>query len=255
MTSIAKTDREMFFLMKYLLPLLLFVGSSALLFSGHPTFAVVAHRAPLQIPFILWGVFLMTLAEVKLADHHLEYRRFLKWQQVPYSQIRRPTNSVHPGIGCIALDRFLLPWGRIYFVALRPAFDHQVDLVTSINERRSTQQFIPAQSQGNVPHDTQTDTKKAVRLCLVMGLVGVLYSVLLTAWFPNFFSESNWDGFPPWLAFAVKALLRASSWPWALATGALLLVWIMAVRFRNRSWVLAMIVGSLLGHVAVEALR
>jgi len=97
--------------------------------------------------------------------------------------------------------------------------------------------------------------RKAIQLCLVMGLVGVLHAIVLTLWFPKMFWESNWDGFPALIALFMKILLRLGRWPWALVTGTILAIGIVRTRYRNRAWVLAMIVGSLLGHMAVEALR
>jgi len=97
--------------------------------------------------------------------------------------------------------------------------------------------------------------RRAIQLCLVMGLVGVLYAIVLTLWFPKIFWESNWDGFPVLIALFMKILLRLGRWPWALVTGTILVVGIVRTRYRNRAWVLAMIGGSLLGHMAVEALH
>jgi hypothetical protein len=123
------TDQQMFFLVEYFLPLLLFGGSAALLTGGHPGFSVVASRIPLGVPFVLWGIFLLTVAEVNLADDFLEYRRFFKWQRVLYSEVQQARTSSYPGLGWITLDRFVSPWRRIYFVTLQPVFDRRVNLV------------------------------------------------------------------------------------------------------------------------------
>jgi hypothetical protein len=208
-----RTNHEMFFVMKYFLPLVLFGASGALLASGHPSFSVWASRIPLQIPFVLWGIFLLTLAEIHLTENYLEYRRFFKWQRIPYSEIRQARDSLHPGLGWITLNRFVFPWSRMYFVTLWPVFDRRLDLVAHIEDRCSANHRPDALSPINTHQNMRGGDRKAVLLCLIMGFVGVVYSILLTAWFPNFFSESNWDGYPPWLAPMMKILLRASSWP------------------------------------------
>jgi hypothetical protein len=100
-----------------------------------------------------------------------------------------------------------------------------------------------------------TANRKAIQLCLVMGMVGVLYAIALTLFFPKIFWESNWDGFPVPIMLFMKMLLRLGRWPWAVITAAVLVIGIVRTRFRKRAWVLAMVVGSLLGHMAMDALR
>lgn len=238
----------MFLIMKYFWPALLLAGNGALLARNYSTTSGVIYRIPVQALFLLWSVFLLTVAEVKATDSHLEYRRLHKWRQIPYAAIRRCAGSLHPGLGFIELDGFR---SRIYFVTLRPAFDHSSDVLGYVNERRFGPQ-IPRPKPGNVHHGVQGSSIKSMRLCLMMFLIGVIYAAFLTAWFPNFLSESNWRGSPPWMSFLMIFLLRAGSWPWSLLTGAALIVAIVVMRFQKRAWVLAMIVGSLIGRLAMQ---
>lgn len=206
--SNTQTDREMFWVMKYFLPLLLFAGVGAPLARNYSTASAIINRLLLDAPFLLWGVFLLTVAEVRATHSRLEFRRFYKWRQMPYAAIRQCAPSLHPGLGFIELNEFR---SRIYFVTLRP--------------------------------------------CLMMFLLGVIYSVFLTVWFPNLLSESNWNGSPPWMSIPMIFLLRAGNWPWALLTAAILIAGIMAMRFQKRAWALAMVVGSLVGHVSIQVWR
>ena len=242
----------MFWVMKYFLPLLLFAGVGALVVRNYSTASGVIDRLPLEAPFLLWGIFLLTVGEVRATDNRLEFRRFYKWRQISYAAIRQCARSLHPGLGFIQLDGF---WSRIYFVTLRPTFDHSCDVLAYINERRLGLHVPNAPHPHKAYHGAQHSSIKSIRLCLMMFLVGIIYSIFLTASFPNLFSESNWNGAPPWMSFSMTFLLRAGSWPWALLTAAALTAGIMAMRFQRHAWVLAMIVGSLIARLAMQVWR
>jgi hypothetical protein len=188
MNSNAQTDREMFWVMKYFLPLLLFAGVGALLVRNYSTASAVINRLPLEAPFLLWGIFLLAVGEVRATDNRLEFRRFYKWRQIPYAAIRQCARSLHPGLGFIQLNEF---WSRIYFVTLRPTFDHSCDVLAYINERCLGPHVPNAPHPHKAYHGAQRSSIKSIRLCLMMFLVGIIYSIFLTVSFPNLFSESN----------------------------------------------------------------
>jgi hypothetical protein len=122
--------------MKYAMPLLLFASTGTLLLAGNLTFSVFGFRLLLNSPLLLAGVFFLTLAEVRTSGNHLDYRRLFRWRQIPYNQIQSAGKSWVPGVGFIATNTSIPPWGRIYFITLRPLFDRsQPDLVTYISER------------------------------------------------------------------------------------------------------------------------
>lgn len=250
--SNTQTDREMFWVMKYFLPLLLFAGVGALLARNYSTASAVINRLLLDAPFLLWGVFLLTVAEIRATHSRLEFRRFYKWRQMPYAAIRQCAPSLHPGLGFIELNEFR---SRIYFVTLRPTFDHSCDVLAYINERRLGPHVANAPHPCEAHQGAQGSSMKSLQLCLMMFLLGVIYSVFLTVWFPNLLSESNWNGSPPWMSIPMIFLLRAGNWPWALLTAAILIAGIMAMRFQKRAWALAMVVGSLVGHVSIQVWR
>ena len=211
-----------------------------------------SNRLLLDAPFLLWGIFLLTVAEVRATHSRLEFRRFYKWRQMPYASIRQCAPSLHPGLGFIELNQFQ---SRIYFVTLRPTFDRSCDVVAYINERRLGPHVANAPHPCKEYHGAQRSNIKSIRLCLIMFLVGVIYSVCLTVWFPNLLSESNWNESPPWMSIPMILLLRAGSWPWALLTMAALIAWIIAMRFQKRAWAPAMVVGSLVGRLSMQLWR
>jgi len=257
MNSNAQTDREMFWVMKYFLPLLLFAGVGALLARNYSTASAILNRLLLDAPFLLWGIFLLAVGEVRATHDRLEFRRFYKWRHIPYAAIRQCARSLHPGLGFIELNEFP---SRLYFVTLPPifdhsCFDHSCDVLGYINERRLGQHVANAPHPCEGYHAAQPNSIKSMRLCLMMFLVGVIYSVFLTVWFPNLLSESTWNGSPPWISIPMIFLLRAGSWPWALLTAAILIAGIMAMRFQKRAWALAMVVGSLVGRLSMQVWR
>ena len=250
--SNTQTDREMFWVMKYFLPLLLFAGVSALLARNYSTASAVINKLLLNAPFLLWGIFLLTAGEVRATHNRLEFRRFYKWRHIPYAAIRQCARSLHPGLGFIELNGFR---SRLYFVAFSPTFDHSCDVLAYINERRLEPHVDNAPLPCEAYHGAQRNSITSMRLCLMMFLVGIIYSVFLTVWFPNLLSESNWNGSPPWMSIPMIFLLRAGSWPWALLTAVILIAGIMTTRFQKRAWALALVVGSLVGRLSMQVWR
>lgn len=249
MNSGARTDRQMFIVIRGM-PVALFVGSVALIMSGHSnSSAVVYHRVLLEAPFLAWGAFLLTVGEVRADNDQLEYRRFYRWRKIPYTAIQRCMGSLHPGLGFLQLKGVR---GKVYFVVLRPAFGQSSDLVGYINERLSgahAKSHSPANGAYRGMHGSYVNSKL---LCLAAGAAGMIYGLLLTWRFPEFFSASSWANFPRWLSFSVMLLVRAQTWPWSLLTGVALVIVILRMRFRKSAWILAAAVGALIGHCTIQ---
>lgn len=98
------------------LALSLLVGAGGMLLWGHPSAATMLWRATLDVPFLVWGIFLAGACEVRVRDHRLEYRRLLGWVSVPTDSIRGLRSSWHPHLGAISLDHFVFPFGMLYVV-------------------------------------------------------------------------------------------------------------------------------------------
>ena len=99
--------------------------------------------------------------------------------------------------------------------------------------------------------------KHSARFCLIMGVLVALCGIILSGIYPNFlaYPDSNWNGFPRWLALLVKVEIRANNWPWVLITAAVVIVIIVRMRFRHPAWVLAVGLGVLFGSLAIRAMR
>jgi hypothetical protein len=243
---------QTFLAAKYYVPIILFVGSGATLLSGHPSFSNLVFRALLNAPFFLAACLLLSIAEVRVADRFLEYRRFSGWTKVSYDQIQHCRISWFPVLAYITLIRSEKNTARIYFVSgmLDGNERPRTEITKYINEHRSGKPQLETQP---VQH-LAAKLKSPRQFCLIMGLVGVLYSTLIALFFP-YLLEPDWSGFPSAIQLAVKILWKASTWPWALLTCAFLIFQISRLRYKNKAWVDALTLGAVLGYMVAQALH
>jgi apolipoprotein N-acyltransferase len=132
--SIARTDRHMVFVLKYWAGFLWFVF--AVLMAGRDL-VVFPPRIPLVLAFGVAGLFSLTAVEVRAKEDGLWYRRLLRWKRIPYEAISECRLCVWAAYGSLKLNRFMGPWGRLYFVAASPdPTTHPRALIQAINARR-----------------------------------------------------------------------------------------------------------------------
>jgi hypothetical protein len=244
---------QAFLAAKYYVPIILFVGSGATLLSGHPSFSNLVFRALLNAPFFLAACLLLSIAEVRVADRFLEYRRFSGWTKVSYDQIQHCRISWFPVLAYITLIRSEKNTARIYFVSgmLDGNERRRTEITKYINEHRSGKPQLETQP---VQH-LAAKLKSPRQFCLIMGLVGFLCAVLEVLFFPNFLVETNWDGFPSAVQFGMKILWKVSTWPWGLLTCAFLATQLARRRYENKAWVTAFALGIVLGAIVTRALH
>jgi hypothetical protein len=244
---ISRTKPEMAFLFKYWLALILFVPAIATIkdVMAYPVDIVIV------VGFALSGFFCLTAAEVQAHEEILKYRRFLFWKQIPYAQIHQCKDSRIPGLGFIRLAQFVPPWGKIYFVTMRPAFSgNPRELVSFINSRRAGIETAPTDDEGVPAH-----MYRNARFCLLMGFLGVTSSFMAAYLNPGFAQTVSWDRFPRWYAVFMNLWDRAFSWPWALVTIMVLIAILFWFRLKGRAWLTAWILGALLGSLVVRAIH
>jgi hypothetical protein len=209
-------------------------------------------RIVVVVPLVLWAIFCLTAAEVRAHDHVLEYRRFLKWTQIPYEHIQQCKNSWIPGLAYFRLARFAPPWGKIYFVIARPLFTgNPKELVAFIDARIAGREFPLAPDAREAPEDKG----KGARHCALAFVVGILYSFMLNYLFPNFPPQISSEGYPRLLAVIIHIWQRAATWPWGIVTAVLLVGLILRERFAKRTWILAWVLGAVLTQMAISAIR
>ena len=238
---------------KYYVPIILFVGSGATLLSGHPSFSNLLFRALLNAPFFLVACLLLSIAEVRVADRFLEYRRFSGWIKVPYDQIEHCRISWFPVLAYITLIRSEKNTARIYFVSgmLDANERPRIEITKYINEHRSGKPQLKTQP---VQH-LEAKLKNPRQFCLIMGLVGVLYSILVALFFPHFLLEPDLPELPSAIQLAAKILWKASTWPWALLTCAFLILQMLRLHYKGKAWTSALTLGVVLGYMVTQALR
>ncbi len=201
---------------------------------------------------ILVAVFHLTLAEVKAEPNALCYRRLAKWTSISYEQILGCGIAWDPFIGFLKLDRFVFPWGRLYFVldgslyenAFRQQarFELERYITDRVREIGSPQLVTTGQPQWG---------QRQLLKCLAAGFVGMLVSLLLALLLPPELTqfhptEPDW---PRWLVVYDQARRFVFGWPWNLAVFALLIL-VMAYRSSpRRAWVFAFMAGALLPSV------
>jgi hypothetical protein len=68
------------------------------------------------IPLLLGFLFHASLAILQVPDGNIRYRRLFRWIQLPFDKIVGCGVLWGGGVGYIRLNRFVWPWGRLYFV-------------------------------------------------------------------------------------------------------------------------------------------
>ena len=204
-------------------------------------------------PFALMGIFYLTVTEVKFTDGILKYRRFLRWREIPLEEIKECRVSWIPSVGCIRLNHFIPPWGKIYFVHPGAFFQiawsgGQTKFTAFVNAARKGKQVeIPREET-----EVGRDGRRWLGLCAASAAVGIVYSVFYYSLFPRSPLDRNWAGFPRLIVALVKLEGLALAWPWGLLTCGLLILAILRLRHRPESWILAFVLGALLSSLAIK---
>lgn len=100
---------------KFYVPMILIAFSIGMLYGGF-----TSRRLLVICPALVAAFFFLSVADLKVADGVLRYRRFLKWMPIESGEVRS-SGVAWPGvIGYIRLHRYLVPWGKLYFVLDEP---------------------------------------------------------------------------------------------------------------------------------------
>jgi hypothetical protein len=225
-------------------------------------FVVALSAAPSNVPsFILffipfsWGIFNLTLAQMKVHEGGLSYRRFLKWRELLYEDIRECRSSILPATGYVRLNRFLWPWGKLYFVNLRHARGESEQRLTDVINacRTDFRDDISIHNEGEL----RRQAGNLGKLSVAAVLAGVAYSVVLSYVLPPLPPEDSLSGFPPWLAILVRIERAAMQWPGVLVVCTIIII-VLRMRVRDRSWkrwVLCWALGALVTWAALGHFR
>src|SRR5690242_6287356 len=106
-----RSSRNNMFLLKVWMPLVFVVGSVGVFWGDLFTRSFL-----FALPFLIFAVFGASLAIVRVRDGVVSYRRLFRWTRIPKDAIVSARVAWPPSIGSIRLDRYLFPWGRLYFL-------------------------------------------------------------------------------------------------------------------------------------------
>jgi hypothetical protein len=70
----------------------------------------------LTFPFLIVFFFGLSVAIVEIRDGIFCYRRLFKWRAIDRNEVVNARVEAPPVLGSVRLNRFLFPWGRLYFV-------------------------------------------------------------------------------------------------------------------------------------------
>jgi hypothetical protein len=249
-----RVDAQTVAAMKYYVPLIVFAGYGPILLAGHPNFSVFAFRTVLNAPFIVAASFLLTVAEVRVADDFLEYRRLIGWTRVPYGQIAQCERSWFPGLGYLTFLPSESSTSKLYFVSGKLVHDdpQRTELTTYVNDRMSGE---PTRKYQAVASHPNSGGQKSRQLCLIMGLLGVLGSLVFALVSHNSGLAPDLQQFPRAIALVETFILKATNWPWGLITCAVLIAEVVRLRYEKKAWMVSFILGYLLGSILVQAVR
>jgi hypothetical protein len=239
-------------LIRYWIPLVLFAGAFGILTDGFHSLSHAKARILVELPFIFFGVFYLSSAELRHKEHDWEYRRFLVWHRIPSIEILSITPSIFPGLGYIRLNHFVGPWGKLYFVAPPREGWPRNDAEAQAHDDAAR---IATGSSANKETTQSTTLQRNLRICGLLCLAGVLWGGILQFWMPWIFSSGSFDNFPTWIALPIKILLLSESWPWVIVTTAVFVAHVLRQRFGKQSWASAFIVGILVIHMIIETSR
>jgi hypothetical protein len=126
------------------------------------------------------------------------------------------------------------PFGRLYF------FSGRGDPADSSGGRVSDER----RSEG-----TSHEMKSARLVCIWTGVAGFVYTTALWGWVPDFFAAPPPRTLPRPASYFETAVWMLSNLPWSILTIVVLCAMIFHSKYQKRSWVLALIVGLLIGRI------
>lgn len=234
----ARSDREKMFMMRIWAPLICLAGSLSV-------FGVRWPGLVLAFPFILAALFLLSLAEMQALPEGFRYRRLLKWKPFRGADLLQVYSARSWLVGCVKLNRLVLPWGRLYFVLDGSFHENPFRQRESKLLRR-----LRASATGHEdPFPISGPAEPPTTLTLLgAGAAGTLISslsVLLHAESPAI--NLGKTSFPRWALIPLSILhFLLSSWPWILF---LIMVYLILLSIRRKSadaYILAFVVGLLI---------
>ncbi|MCI0625724.1 MAG: hypothetical protein L0387_29465 [Acidobacteria bacterium] len=147
------------------------------------------------------------------------------------------------------MNRFLFPWGRLYFVFDGSLYDNpfrkpESDLVSYISDRIAGVEGSQTTTSGHEHRGLP------LRTLWWAGFAGIVVSLMATLLLPSEVAQFHPRGpeWPRWLVFYDQAKNALFSWPWNLLVFALFVL-AATKSDRRRAWAFAFVAGLLLPTV------
>jgi hypothetical protein len=238
------------FLLKIWAPIVLLLSEVALLGTGTHDSLIFA------IPTVGLAFLYFSAAQARPAENHLSLRYFYfqRWKEIPYEQVLSCKVSWLPGLGVLKLQRYVFPWGKIFFLLEGTKVElgwpgGQSAQTRAINDRREHGHSLTNVVQnGNHSRNINRD----VAWCLASLMFAAALFLFINSQVPIPLSVDP-ETFPR-LAFYSQIQEAILRWPWSLGLVIVLIGVIVWLKFDKKTVPLSLTLGALLGTLAAKFL-
>lgn len=208
-------------------------------------------------PLIVAALFGASIATLEVRNGLIRFRRFLRWTAITDEDIESAGVVWPPLFGYLSLNRYVFPWGRIYF-----ALDENLN---SNPFRRGEYPLLrylkdptTAPKHGGTGLGKMSDRPMKFNL-LISGLTGALASILLHMVIPDLrdlsvFEQSSAAHQPTIFAYPEKVFRFLSPLPAGLVFFAFFVFLAMFRRRRQDAWLHAFLAGFVLLSISLHIL-
>ena len=205
----------------------------------------------LGVPFLIAAVFEASVAILEVRDGTLRYKRFITWTTIRDDEIMAAGITLPAFIGYVRLNRFIFPWGRLYFA---------LDADSNPNPFRPADHALLRHLRGEISQEHDSVDKgysKGIGL-LTMGAIGALTSATLhwVVQTPPSLLESlkhqRHDGLPIWITVPMFVYNLLGAFPLLLVFFALFVSLATYKRHEPNAWTFAFLAGYWLPYIVAR---
>jgi len=242
---ITRSQSANVFWAKFWLPLLFTIPGIGILVEDFPTWRIL-----FALPFFIIALFHMSVAVLEVRDGDIRYKRLLTWERIQYCEIKSAGVAWHHFIGYVRLNRFVFPWGRLFFALdadLNPNPFRPADYASLRCLRKEP-----------LPQELVSVTPLGGRILVLNlrsgGILGVLLAIALRIVVPRPSHGSVLEqplniGKHIWIDTLIRINHLVTTFP-ALFGFLVLFVLLATYRYRKPdSWIFAFLVGLLLPYL------
>jgi hypothetical protein len=246
--SVLRSNRKNVFIAKIWAPLLCLAATLGM-FRGD----LFTWRFLFAVPFLVVTMWGFSLAILERRGGVLHYRRFFKWMTFAEDEVVTAGVVFLPFVGYLRLNRFISPWGRLYFVLDKNAEPNPFRRGEFPLVRYLKREELPAERQSSV-----LSSKAPLANLLLAASIGILTCVMISYLIPGDLFQGGLPKPTADMPTLLKTLLQFLGWfhMSAVQVVGVVAMALLTVSRRNKpeAWLyaflsgfaLAMIVGRLL---------